>query len=103
MATNYQLSIITPEGKIFDDAVTLLVAKGKEGNLGVLANHTPIIVQLKKGVLQIKKEQQEQYFALSSGVLEVGLKNRVLILANEAIPASNLNDATSKIKDLSSN
>ena len=79
----YQLSIITPNGKLFDDQIEFLKVKGSAGELGILARHTPFITTLKKGVLAIN---QKIFFAINSGILEVDGGGHVVILADDAVP-----------------
>ena len=76
----YHLSIITPQGKFFEDDVEFLSAPGKEGVFNVLANHTPMISLLKEGTLRIKTNGIEQSFPTTQGILEVNAQNQVLVL-----------------------
>lgn len=52
----FKLSIVTPDGPVFDDAVTSLIAPGGLGYLGLLTGHTPIMTTLTPGVLTITRE-----------------------------------------------
>ncbi len=97
MAT-YPLSIISPHGKILEDQVEFLVAPGVEGSLGVLANHAAMVAALTKGVVKVKGVEMEQFFALSSGVLEVNAEHAVLILADMAERTNSFEEAKLKTK-----
>ena len=97
--SEYHFSIITPGGKLFDDQVEAITAPGLEGSLGVLANHAPIIASLKEGVLTLRKNKTETYFAIRSGVLEVTQNGDTLVLADDAIAVSNLQDAQNQVND----
>jgi len=97
----YQFSIITPQGKIFDDSVDALTAPGTEGSFGVLAKHTPMVVALKNGVLSIKQNNVEKIFAVKSGVLEVSHENNVLLLSDEAVLMKDKEEAQEKVKNFS--
>ena len=77
---SYHLSIITPQGKFFEDDVEFLSAPGKEGVFNVLAKHMPIISLLTKGTLRIKTNGIEQSFPLTQGILELNVQDQVLIL-----------------------
>ena len=77
---SYHLSIITPQGKFFEDDVEFLSAPGKEGVFNVLAKHTPMISLLKEGTLRIKTNGIEQSFPATQGILEVNAQNQVLVL-----------------------
>ena len=89
----YQLSIITPQGKIFDDQIDSLIAPGTEGSFGVLARHAPMASLLTKGILFLKKDGKEIYFAISSGVLEINQQSHVLLLSDYAIQATSPEEA----------
>jgi len=91
--SQYNLSIITPNGKIFEDKISSLTAPGSEGSFGILSHHSPMIAQLKKGVLAIKQNTSEQFYTIGSGVLEVNHLNEVLVLANTAVPSADIKEA----------
>ncbi len=83
MAT-YQLSIVTPEETVFDEAVVSLIAPGAEGYLGVLAQHAPLITPLQPGKITIRLPgETELILAVAGGFLEVA-NNQATILADAA-------------------
>jgi len=91
--STYQLSIITPNGKVFDGQVESIVATGMDGSLGVLAGHTPLVVALKNGPLKVKTPTAEKFYAVSKGILEVGRQNHVFILSDYATEKDTLEEA----------
>ena len=84
--STYKTTLISPEGKIFDDMVESLTARGDDGLFGVLARHAPMVKILDKGVVRLKGIGFEQTFEVDSGVLEVNEKGTVLILVDNAQP-----------------
>ena len=96
----YQLSIITPNGKIFDQEIDSLIAPGAEGFFGVLTKHAPMVSMTNRGVLVVQKSGGTKYFAVSSGILEVNLEGKVLFLSDSAEETQNAEDAKTKSKDL---
>jgi hypothetical protein len=46
---DFSLTIVTPEGNVFDGQVEYVSAMGIVGSLGILANHAPMICALKAG------------------------------------------------------
>jgi F-type H+-transporting ATPase subunit epsilon len=78
---NFKLSVLTPRGLIFDDEVSSVVARGSEGQFGVLAGHAPMIVSTIPGVLKISAES-DRYFAAGTGLLEVSQEG-VKMLADQ--------------------
>ncbi len=85
----YHFSIITPNGKVFDDQIQSLTAPGVMGSFGILASHAPMVNLLKEGILKIKKEDTIQYYKINSGILEVGPKGEVVVLCDEAVETTN--------------
>ena len=80
MAT-FRLEVVTAERMVFADDVSGVVAWGVEGQLGILPHHAPLMTMLQPGDLVIKRDDQEEYLALSGGFLEVR-PDKVIILAD---------------------
>ncbi len=99
MSKNYSLSIITPMGEVLSRPVESLIAPGQYGRIGVMANHAPMIVALRIGILAVRHDDTWSYFAIGEGVLEVS-PDEVLILADEAVPAKNEQEARDKEREL---
>ncbi len=77
----FPLLIITPRRKVFDDAVELLSVVTTAGQLGILANHTPLLTIMKTGPMHIKTNKKTLYYAVSGGVLSVQ-KNQTILLVD---------------------
>ncbi|HEX9921463.1 MAG TPA: F0F1 ATP synthase subunit epsilon [Anaerolineae bacterium] len=78
------LEILTIERKLFDEYVSMVIAPGSEGVLGILPSHTPLLTALTFGELQIKREgQEDEFFAIGGGFMEVQ-PNHVIVLADSA-------------------
>ena len=97
--TPYSATVITPQGKLLEEQIEYLSAPGAEGYLGVLANHAPLVVMLIKGILKIQKAGTEQFWAITSGVLEVNKKGEVLVLADAASAGNSLDDAKARLPE----
>ncbi|HLF17858.1 MAG TPA: ATP synthase F1 subunit epsilon [Candidatus Omnitrophota bacterium] len=100
---SYQLTLVTPNGKIFEGPIDALRAPGAMGSFGVLGGHAPIVAALKPGVLKLTQNNQEKFYGIAAGVLEVDQKHNVLILSNAAVDAINEEDAFSKVKNVENN
>lgn len=88
-----QLDIVTAEGVTYSDQVSVVVAPGVEGELGILPNHTPLLTILQPGELRIVKDgEDDTLIALGGGFLEV-MKNRVVILADTAERADDIDES----------
>lgn len=86
MAT-FVLDIVTPERKVFSGNVTFVGVKGYDGELGVMANHMPLVTPLKVGVTKIVMEDNtEQLVAISGGFLEVRGKQATILAQTAELP-----------------
>lgn len=83
MANTFFLEIVVPDRKFFSDDVEELIVKTPEGEMGVLANHTPIVVAISIGPAKILKDGQWLEIFLSEGFMEI-LNNKAIILADTA-------------------
>ncbi|WP_455648360.1 F0F1 ATP synthase subunit epsilon [Lonepinella koalarum] len=89
MAT-FNLIIVSAEKKIFEGAVKSVQASGIEGELGILANHTPLMTAIKPGIVKFSLESdEEEVIYVSGGFLEVQ-PNVVTVLADVAIRGEEL-------------
>jgi F-type H+-transporting ATPase subunit epsilon len=85
MADTFQLEIVTPEKRVVDTAATEAQIPGKNGYLGVLPGHAPLITELAVGEVTFHagNNNEEQRLAVAWGFAEV-LPNKVTILAETA-------------------
>ncbi len=84
MARSFHLEVVTPDRQLLSDEVVSVVAPGVEGYLGVLANHAPLVTELRVGILRVRyPDDTEEQIAISGGFMEVA-DNRVLVLADSA-------------------
>ncbi len=88
----FQLDIVTPEAKTFSDQVDDVVVPGSEGELGVLANHAPLVTTLKPGELRYHKDGEEHHLAVGEGIIEVSA-NGVAVLTDLAIGEADIDEA----------
>src|SRR5580704_6053828 len=83
MADTFQLEIVTPEKKVVDTTAQEVQIPGKNGYLGILPGHAPLITELAVGEISYRKNNQTYYLAVAWGFAEV-LPNKVTILAETA-------------------
>lgn len=88
--TPYPVEVVTPTGISFDGDAQLLVVQGVEGQLGVLANHAPLISLLEPGEIRITDAEGSLHrFAGDQGYLQVR-DNRALVLVSETVAADQI-------------
>jgi len=81
----FKLEVVTPDRVVLsDDEIVSVTAPGSEGYLGMLANHAPMMTQLKIGKLDFRRaDETSGSMAISGGFLEV-FENGVTVLAESA-------------------
>lgn len=88
MAT-FNLTVVSAEENIFSGVVESIQVTGSEGELGILAGHTPLLTSIKPGIVKVMKEGKEEVIYVSGGFLEVQPGN-VIVLADTAIRGEEL-------------
>jgi F-type H+-transporting ATPase subunit epsilon len=83
MADTFQLEIVTPEKMVVKDVAEEIQIPGKNGYLGVLPGHAPLITELAVGEISYQKGGQTHYLSVAWGFAEV-LPDKVTILAETA-------------------
>jgi F-type H+-transporting ATPase subunit epsilon len=85
-----EVYVVTPEREIWSGTAEMLIARGVDGELGILGGHAPMMVQLAIGPLRIQPEgdaSQEVRVVVDGGFMHVtseGSETRVDVLANGA-------------------
>jgi len=85
-----EAKILTPEGQVFDGEVRQLSTRTAVGEIGILANHVPVLARLRPTELRLHMPDGEtRRWAQAEGWLQV-FANRATVLVGEAIPPENL-------------
>lgn len=88
-----RVDIVSAEQEIFHGQAKLVVATGEMGELGIAPRHAPLITRLKPGQVRVILENdEEQFFYVSGGILEVQ-PQVVTVLTDTAIRAKDLDAA----------
>ena len=75
-----ELQVVTPERHVLQETVDAVEVPGKEGYLGVLPGHAPLITELGVGTLAYRRASETHFLAVMDGYAEV-LPDRVIVLA----------------------
>jgi F-type H+-transporting ATPase subunit epsilon len=76
-----KLEIITPSSTLFTGEVSLVQLPGIDGLFEILKSHAPLVSALKEGRVKVVDNQnQEQFFDIRGGVVEVS-QDKILLLA----------------------
>jgi F-type H+-transporting ATPase subunit epsilon len=88
-----QVNIVSAENELFSGEVSMLVAPGDQGELGIKPKHAPLLTRLKPGEIRIKRDgQEDENIFVSGGFLEVQ-PNVVTVLADTALRAHDIDEA----------
>lgn len=84
MAEKIFLSLVTPEKEmVVDSEVDQVNIPGFDGDMGILANHAPLLTLLRPGRFSYQQGEEEIELVVSEGYAEV-TANRVTVLAESA-------------------
>jgi F-type H+-transporting ATPase subunit epsilon len=83
MADTFQLEIVTPEKLVVKDTAEEMQLPGKNGYLGILPGHAPLITELAVGHISYRNGRDTHYLCVAWGFAEV-LPDKVTILAEIA-------------------
>jgi F-type H+-transporting ATPase subunit epsilon len=86
---NIELEVVTPERHVLSESVQSLEMPGKDGYLGILPGHAPLITELGVGILTYHKGTEVRYVTVIHGYAEV-LPDRVIVLAETSERAEEL-------------
>ncbi len=88
-----QCDIVSAEKAIYSGEVTMVIASGVAGELGIAPRHAPLITQLKPGQVRVLlADGSEEDFYVSGGILEVQ-PYMVSVLADTAVRADDIDEA----------
>jgi F-type H+-transporting ATPase subunit epsilon len=91
MAKTFKFEIVTPEKVVYSDSVQSISADGTEGAFGVLADHAPLITELRTSILTVNDANNKTVqFALDGGFLEV-IANNVIVLTDACVAEGEVN------------
>ena len=80
-----QFDLVTPEKSLFSKKITQVVVPGREGDMGVLENHSPVISTLRPGVITVyESDKVSAEIFVSGGFVEINPAG-CIVLADEAL------------------
>jgi F-type H+-transporting ATPase subunit epsilon len=83
--------IITPDKIVFSEAVEQVSLTTTTGEITVLSHHIPLVTNLKPGEIRYKQNGEEKVLAIAGGFAEVRPGNELVVLADEAEYAHEIN------------
>lgn len=90
----FEVEVLTPEGEVFSGEVRQVSTRTAVGEVGILANHAPLLAALRPTELRLHlTETETKRFAQAHGWMQV-FGNRARLLVEEAISPEELDAAT---------
>jgi len=96
--SKFEVEILTPEGEVFSGEVSQVSTRTAGGEIGILANHAPLLAALKPAELRLYEGDtggEPRRYAQAHGWLQV-FGNHARLLVEEAIPPEDLDAAALK-------
>jgi F-type H+-transporting ATPase subunit epsilon len=86
----FSVEVLTPEGEVFNGEVVQVSTRTQVGEIGILANHAPVLSALKPAELRLHISGSEtERWAQSHGMMQV-FGNHAQLLVEEAVRPEDL-------------
>jgi F-type H+-transporting ATPase subunit epsilon len=90
MAATFQLELVSADRVVWSGEATMVIARTIEGEVGILANHSPLLGVLAPGTVEIRPAEGEAMFAAVDGGFLSVAHNRISVLAERAALADTI-------------
>lgn len=88
----FQATIISPDKTLFEGDVQELILPTENGQIGILANHAPLVSKLSYGEAIIKDGNKEDTLVLFGGFVHVLSNRSTIVLADSAYHIDDINE-----------
>ena len=85
--------VVTPEREIWSGQAAMVIARGVEGEVGILPQHAPLLIRLAVGPLRIRMDGTQEAAVVDGGFMHVTTSEgvtRVDVLASRAEMAGDI-------------
>jgi F-type H+-transporting ATPase subunit epsilon len=93
MADKVQFEVVTPTQLLRSEEADMVVVPGADGDFGVLPNHAPVLSSVRPGTVDIHEDGKVRDRLFVQGGFAEVTGERCVLLAEEAIPVSELDSA----------
>jgi len=84
------VKIVTPQSVVVSEEYISATIPTATGELTILPNHLPLVGKIKAGEIVLRREDGQTALSVSSGILEVRPDSHLIILADDALRAENI-------------
>ena len=97
----FSFDLVSPERLLLSLEAESVSAPGTEGDFGVYAGHAPMVASLRSGIVEVTGTEDGDHRIYIAGGLAQVTQERVVVLAEEAIPLKDLDrgDLEQRIQD----
>lgn len=93
----FHFQLVSISGKKFDEDVYEVVLPTRDGQIGVLKDHMPLVSVAVPGAIMVRRQQKDadsarEYYATNGGAIEV-LNNTLRVLVDEADHAEDISES----------
>ena len=94
MAMTIHVDIVSSEESIYSGSATMVFAPAYLGEVGITPRHTPMLTRLVPGEVRVQTaDEDDRFYYVSGGLLEVQ-PHQVTVLADTAVRARDLDEAS---------
>ncbi|MDF1595000.1 MAG: F0F1 ATP synthase subunit epsilon [Acidimicrobiia bacterium] len=98
MAKPFNVDVVSPEATVWSGEATFVVARTTEGEIGIMADHEPVMAALATGAVKIESGAETVTIGVHGGFLQI-LNNQVTLLTDRAELAKGDADAARKVAE----
>ncbi len=94
-----EVHLVTPERELWSGEADMVIARGVEGEVGILAGHAPMLIRLAIAPLRIRVDERDVVAVADGGFLHVTTHEgttRVDVLASGAELATEIDSASAE-------
>lgn len=89
----FSLQVLSPSGELFSGQVERVTAQTKDGQITILAKHTPLVSVLDIGQLIREVDGEESRTVVAGGLIEVKPSGDVYVLADKTVRSAEIDIA----------
>jgi F-type H+-transporting ATPase subunit epsilon len=96
-----RVSVVSPEREVFTGTADMVVARGREGEVGILPEHAPMLVELAVAPVRVMEGRAERKILVDGGFLHVTPEEeetRVDVLAEHAALPDEIDAAAARAR-----
>ncbi len=83
MAKSFRVDVVAPEAIIWSGDAEFVVARTTEGEIGILADHEPLMAALTTGAVIVEHGSEKTTIGVHGGFLQI-IENQVTLLTDRA-------------------